>query len=111
MDGTLDAQILFYIDLLDTIHCFWLHSYQLGLRTKTSDGDESAISMQLSRSLSISRSQKFSPDVQENIAPDYNTGLFRDNFDGILRLNDMYGLIQMLNEQEYDTDSILVIGN
>ena len=29
----------FYIDLLDTIHCFWYHSFHLGLRARTNSNE------------------------------------------------------------------------
>ena len=34
---SMDFDLIFFIELLDCIHCFWYHSYHLGIRINTDD--------------------------------------------------------------------------
>ena len=39
--GESEEDIMFYIDILDTVHCFWFHCYEIGIRIKgTEEIDE-----------------------------------------------------------------------
>ena len=140
-------ELTFYIDILDSIHCHWYHSFDLGLRVRNDDikqlkddeADEQSYYDQefAKRQKLISQRQrevkniavlrnrfgkknyclpiaKKKIDTEGNIHLIFSviinsvlySDLFRDRLFYVMTRNGMLDVINILTEEEYDTDAI-----
>ena len=106
--------LTFYIDILDSIHCFWFHKMDLHPSMKVGqheieqtdqDGPEQQVVMSQMNMQNHDIRMLLEPGAKPQVENPIQ-GLLRDKVYNCMMLHDMKDVITILEDEEYDTDSI-----